>query len=246
MYILIVGEEPIVEDLSRVQQDTLESRSTVDGRRCRGSKDLLSRCRGPHDLIVMTHLHRLPPPIPTDSPAVEPTLVVHPTLNPLHSSSPGFFRQQVDQRLAPAVIGLNRRRNTQTARYVERATGEWTDCPVGITASEKSTPPKTRVQEVAGEQEGVRVFVVDSEERKAYELAEREKAMGRVREALEKLQQRVETGRLKAPEKIGAAAARILGKNHGSRYYDWALEDGHFRYFEHPVKLAREKNYEGK
>src|SRR4029077_14327791 len=42
---------------------------------------------------------------------------------------------------------------------------------------------------------------------------------------LEKLEQRVANGRLKAPEKIGAAAARILARNHGHRYYGWAYED---------------------
>ena len=42
------------------------------------------------------------------------------------------------------------------------------------------------------------------------------------------------------------AAARILSRHHGQRYYKWSYEDGAFRYFEHPVNLAREKAYEGK
>lgn len=145
------------------------------------------------------------------------------------------------------VVGLNRRRNAKTCEYIEQVTGEWAECPVGITAAEKATPPRTRVQEVATtQQEGVRVFVVESEERLAYERAERLKAMKRVREDLDKLQRRVENGRLKAPEKVGAAAARILARNHGQRYYAWEYEDGTFRYFEHPVNLEREKTYEGK
>ncbi len=144
------------------------------------------------------------------------------------------------------VVGLNRRRSSKVAEYVRRATGEWIDCPVGTTAKEKSTPPRTRVQEVASDEDGVRVFVVDSEERMAYERAERKKAMKRVREALEKLRQRIEAGRLKAPDKVGAAAARILAKNHGQRYYTWAYKKGTFEYFEHPVNLEREKIYEGK
>ena len=45
---------------------------------------------------------------------------------------------------------------------------------------------------------------------------------------------------------MGAAAQRILSRNHGHRYYDWEYEDGAFRYFEHPVNLPREKAYEGK
>ncbi len=144
------------------------------------------------------------------------------------------------------VVGLNRRRSSKVAEYIRRATGEWIDCPVGITAKETSTPPRTRVQEVASDEDGVRVFVVDSEERMAYERAERQKAMKRVGEALEKLRQRIEAGRLKAPDKVGAAAARILAKNHGQRYYSWSYQKGTFEYFEHPVNLEREKIYEGK
>jgi hypothetical protein len=37
-----------------------------------------------------------------------------------------------------------------------------------------------------------------------------------------------------------------LGRNHGSRYYGWSLEQGLFRYFEHPVHLPAEKAMEGK
>ena len=47
---------------------------------------------------------------------------------------------------------------------------------------------------MAGKREGVRVFVVDSEERQQYEQARREQARERVREQLERLQQRVERG----------------------------------------------------
>lgn len=134
------------------------------------------------------------------------------------------------------VVGLNRRRNAPVADYLARATGAWQECPVGLTASERAQPPRTRVQEVAGDEPGVRIFVVESEERLAYEQAEREKSMARVRARLDKLQKRIEAGRLKAPEKVGAAAARALAKNHGTRYYDWEYRDGQFRYFEHPVQ----------
>ena len=131
------------------------------------------------------------------------------------------------------VVGRNRRRSGEVFDYIESATGPWIECPVGITAREKASPPRTRVQEVASKQPGVRVFVVHSEEREAFERRHRVKAMERVRARLEKLAHRVATGRLKAPEKIGAAAARILARNHGHRYYDWRYEDGVFRYFEH-------------
>jgi transposase len=144
------------------------------------------------------------------------------------------------------VVGLNRRRRADIFRYIEAARGPWVDCPAGITASEKRHVPKTQVQEVASDQPGIRVFVVRSDERESYERTQRVKAMERVRTALEALQRRVEQGKLKAAEKIGAAAARILTRHHGHRYYDWGYKDGRFRFFEHPVHFTREEALEGK
>ena len=144
------------------------------------------------------------------------------------------------------IVGRNRRRSGEIFDYIQSATGPWIECPCGITASERATPPKTLVQEVAAKQPGVRVFVVHSEERLAFEQAQRLKAMERVRSKLEKLARRVAKGKLKAAEKIGAATAAILARHHGHRYYDWCYEDGVFRFFEHPVHFTREKAYEGK
>ena len=144
------------------------------------------------------------------------------------------------------IVGRNRRRSGEVFDYIQSATGPWIECPVGITASERSTAPKTLVQEVASKQPGVRVFVVHSEDRLAFEYAQRVKAMGRVRTRLEALEKRVAKGKLKAAEKIGAAAAAILARNHGHRYYGWSYTDGVFRFFEHPVHFTREQAYEGK
>jgi len=144
------------------------------------------------------------------------------------------------------LVGLNRRRRPEVMDYIRAARGPWLECPMGITVREKTDPPKTLVQEVASGKAGIRVFVVHSDERLQYERGEREKAMLKVRSELEALQQRVAQGRLKAAEKIGASAARILARNHGTRYYDWRLQDGKFEYFEHPVNLAQEKEIEGK
>jgi transposase len=80
----------------------------------------------------------------------------------------------------------------------------------------------------------------------SYERTEREKAMEQVCEELDSLKERVAKGRLKAPQKIGAAAAAILGRHHGLRYYDWELKDGRFNYFEHPVNFKQEQALEGK
>jgi transposase len=145
------------------------------------------------------------------------------------------------------LVGMTRRQNPEAEMLIDRVDEkQWIDCPMGITAQEKSEPPRTRVQEVPCDRAGVRVFVVDSDERRAYEQRMREKVMERARVGLEKLQTRVEKGRLKRAEKIGAAAQRVLQRHHGHRYYDWEFEGGRFRYFEHPVNLPREKKYEGR
>lgn len=144
------------------------------------------------------------------------------------------------------LVGLKRRRQPEILRYLERATGPWLECPAGISRSERAVVPKTLVQEVASDQVGVRVFVVHSEERLDYERGEREKAMQKVQEELEALKRRVDQGKLKAPEKIGAAASRVLSRYHGFRYYAWELKDGQFHYFEHPQNLQQEEALEGK
>ncbi len=144
------------------------------------------------------------------------------------------------------MVGLSRRRRPEVIAYIRAAQGPWLECPMGITAREKATAPKTLVQEVPSGKQGVRVFVVHSDERLQYERGEREKAMLKVQQKLEALKERVSRKKLKAPEKIGAAAARILARNHGTRYYDWRLQDGKFEYFGHPVNLAQEKDLEGK
>ena len=143
------------------------------------------------------------------------------------------------------LVGLKRRRQPEVLRYLERATGPWLECPAGISASEKSEIPKTLVQEVASDKPGVRVFVVHSDERLEYERGQREKAMQKVQEELDALQHRVTKGKLKAPEKIGAAAGRVLSRNHGFRYYAWELKDGQFHYFEDLEKLRQEEALEG-
>lgn len=145
------------------------------------------------------------------------------------------------------LVGMTRRRNPQAETLIDRLDeSRWINCEAGINAREKKDPSRTRVQEVSSDQAGMRVFVVDSDERRAYEQGMREQAMQRVRRGLEKLQSRIAKGRLKQPEKIGAAVERLLQRHHGYRYYAWELKDGQLRFFEHPVNLPREKKYEGK
>jgi transposase len=145
------------------------------------------------------------------------------------------------------LVGLKRRRNEPMERWLSTVDeSKWIECPVGITARERTDPPRTRAQEVPSGTEGVRVIVVDSDERRGYEEAMRQKSMNRTREQLDKLAARVAAGKLKRPEKIGAAAERILQRHHGHRYYAWDLHQGTFRYFENAAGLARETQIEGK
>jgi transposase len=147
------------------------------------------------------------------------------------------------------LVGMTRRQNPEAETLIDRVQEDrWIECPAGINAREKkpAQQPRTRVQEVKSDREGVRVFVVDSDERRAYETRMREKSMERTRVGLEKVRTRVAQGRLKRAEKIGSAVERVLQRNHGHRYYAWELKDGQLRISEHPVNLPREKKYEGK
>ena len=145
------------------------------------------------------------------------------------------------------LVGMTRRRNPEAETLIDRVKeSKWIECDIGITAKEKKEPPRTRVQEVKCDREGVRVFIVDSDERRVHEERQRSKMMNRAREALEQVQTRVAKGQLKKPEKIGAAVERALQKHYGYRYYTWELTDGKLEISEHPVNLPREKKYEGK
>jgi transposase len=145
------------------------------------------------------------------------------------------------------LVGLKRRRNKKLDRWLKAVDEtKWINCPVGITAREKTNPPRTRAQEVPSGVASMRVIIVDSDERRDYEQAMRQKSMERTRQALEKLEQRVAAGKLKQPEKIGAAAERLLQRNHGYRYYSWDIQQGGFRYFENAKGLESEKGIEGK
>jgi transposase len=145
------------------------------------------------------------------------------------------------------LVGLKRRRNKKLNKWLDAVDeAKWISCPVGITAQEKTNPPRTRAQEVSSGVDGMRVIIVDSDERREYEEAMRRKSMERTRQSLEKLRERVAAGKLKQPEKIGAAAERLLQRNHGYRYYSWDIHQGRFRYFENAEALKGEKGIEGK
>jgi transposase len=144
-------------------------------------------------------------------------------------------------------MGLQRRNRPDIPQYIQPAVARshGQEGPVGLTASEKGVVPQTGVQEVAGQEPGVRVFVVHSDEREQYERSLRELSMERVRKEREALRARVEQGDRKEPEKIGAAA-KIRARPPGHRDFAWELRPGPFHYVPHPVNFPREQACEGK
>jgi transposase len=146
------------------------------------------------------------------------------------------------------LVGVKRRRNAQIDGWLDAVDDtKWVRCPGGINTQErKADPPRTRAQEVASGDPDLRVIVIDSDERRGYEQARRQRAMERARQRLEKLKQRVAAGDLKRPEKIGAAVERIMQRYHGYRYFDWKLAAGALEFSESEARLGREKRIEGK
>ncbi len=146
------------------------------------------------------------------------------------------------------LVGLKRRRNAELDAWLQKVDEtKWLDCPMGITAREKKeNPPRTRVQEIATGDEKRRVFVIDSDERRAYEESKRTQAMERTRVKLASVQRRVADGKVTDAARIGAAAERALRDHKGQRYYAWSYQDGVFSFREDPVHFEREKRLEGR
>jgi len=146
------------------------------------------------------------------------------------------------------LVGIKRRRNAELDAWLAAVDDtKWIDCPGGINAQERKTDPlRTRAQEVPSGNPDLRVFVIDSDERRDYEQAKREQAMERARQKLERLKERIASGALKRPEKIGAAVERIMQRYHGYRYFDWKLDAGSLEFSESETHLEREKKIEGK
>jgi hypothetical protein len=96
------------------------------------------------------------------------------------------------------LVGIKRRRNAQLDAWLDAVDDtKWVDSPGGINTRERKTdPPRTRAQEVPSGDPDLRVIVIDSDERRGYEQAKRERAMERARQKLEKLKKRVASGAL--------------------------------------------------
>src|SRR5262249_54232536 len=145
-------------------------------------------------------------------------------------------------------VGVKRRRTPRIDGWLEAVDEtKWVTCPGGINTQERKTdPPRTRAQEVLSGDPGLRVIVIDSDERRTYERARRQQAMERARQRLEALKERVAAGEVKRPEAIGAAVERIMQKDHGYRYFDWKLTGGVLEFSESAERLGREERIEGK
>lgn len=146
------------------------------------------------------------------------------------------------------LVGAKRRRDPQIDGWLAAVDeSKWVTCPGGINTRERKVdPPRTRAQEVLSGDPGLRVIVIDSDERRTYERARREQAMERARRRLERLRERVAAGEVKRPETIGAAGERIMQEYHGYRYFDWKLAAGGLEFTESAERLGREEKLEGK
>lgn len=133
------------------------------------------------------------------------------------------------------LVGLQRRRNPRAQAILQRASGPWQALPDGGAVHEVHLP-----------HDPVRYVVVRSPERLAYEQAMRRLSMRRCRDRLRRLQHTVAAGRVRSPTKIAAAAALILQRHHGSRYFAWTLTpDGAFHFGIDRAKLRAEVRLEG-
>jgi transposase len=134
------------------------------------------------------------------------------------------------------ILGHPGRRDKQAAGWLAQVGKDWIECPRG-----------TRVQEVDSGREGMRAFVVESDERRCFEAAMRERSMARAEEHLKKVSNAVAQGRVKQPDKIGARAARALQKDKGFRYFSYEVSGpGRFRYNRDEAKLHAEMSREGR
>ena len=104
------------------------------------------------------------------------------------------------------LVGLKRRRHAKLDVWLQGLRDDaWQECPMGVNVQERHGPrprtggmqevPREVLRQTAGTEAdgeagepGQRVFVIDSDERRAYEQGKREQAMERTRLALTKLQ----------------------------------------------------------
>lgn len=128
------------------------------------------------------------------------------------------------------------RRDTRGQRWLHSVGDAWRECG-----------PGTRVQEVPSGEGGLRVFVVESDERVEYETALRRKSYDRAETHLRAIKRAVTAGRLKKAAKIEARAAKALTRDKGHRYFSYRVDgDGRFEYWANDGKMDAETVREGR
>ena len=139
------------------------------------------------------------------------------------------------------LLGLPRRRNPDVEALLAAARrtplADWEPVP-GPGPSDPEAA--TRVLEVPCARAGKRWFAVHSPERLEYERAQRE----RLRAGLERLQARVQAGRLKRESALAAAAERLLQRHPGRRHFQVQAGEGEFS-FRSSARAAGEVAGEG-
>jgi hypothetical protein len=91
------------------------------------------------------------------------------------------------------------------------------------------------------------VFVVESDERKEYEQALRQKSMTRAEGHLRKVAEAVAKGQVKKAAKIGGRAARASQKDKAFRYFSYRVDgDGQFEFWQDAEKMEAETVREGR
>lgn len=135
------------------------------------------------------------------------------------------------------IVAMSRRKNKGSEEMLEKSKWKWQECG-----------NRSKVEEIKIEgKEGIRYFIVSSEERKEYEVAIRKNNMARTKGNLEKLRIEIEKGEVKKPEEIGYKVSSILKEVKGYRYYSWEVtKDKKFKYWEDKEKMRKEKQIEGK
>jgi len=136
------------------------------------------------------------------------------------------------------ILGHKGRRDKDAQTWLSKLTDKWRDCSEGV-----------RVQEVESGEKGVRVLIVESEERKEYEERLRDRSMKRAERHLRKVAEAVEQGKLKSKEKIAVRADRALHKNKGYRYFSYRIPTpptAGFEYFLDEEKMKGELVREGR
>lgn len=126
------------------------------------------------------------------------------------------------------IVGLTRRRREEVYRYIERATGPWLECPSASSRARRNRRPRPRCRKSPRTSPAC----VSSSCPATSALPTSVRSDSNPWSACVSSStpcRNASSGHLKAPEKIGAAAARILARSHGQRYFDQALRHPRYR-----------------